>query len=491
MGKPLQVLFLAAEAEPFVKIGGLGDVAGALPPALLSLPEPPDIRLVIPYHKQIREKKLAVELVSVLEIGHASGTIQADVFMTKFDKLTVYLIDGKPFREASLVYTSDTLADGHKFTFFSLAALELCRALNWQPDIVHAHDWHTAAAVYALKTLLKEDLFFRETSTLLTVHNLPYLGNGAGPALKAFGLLPATGSHLPWWAQDMPLPLGLLTADMLSTVSHGYAQEILTPDFGSGLEDFLQTRQPDLVAILNGLDQESWNPQTDPHIRKNFNHQSLDQRGSNKSAMQEELGLPLAQDTPLLAFIGRMDQQKGVDIALDALKMIEPLDWQAIILGTGDPGIQDLATHLAEQMPDRVRTLIRFDSALSRRIYAGADMMMIPSRYEPCGLIQMIAMRYGAVPVARATGGLADTIPDYSQTRAGTGFLFEEANPHAMADALSRAISTFADKRRWPFLQKRGMQIDFSWKNSAEKYLNLYQALQSNRSTSQKSHLMI
>lgn len=486
--KPLNVLFLAAEAEPFVKIGGLGDVAGALPSALLSLPAQPDIRLVIPYHTQIKDKPLEVELVCALEINHSNGPIQADVFVTKFNNLTVYLIDGAPFREASLVYTSDTLVDGHKYTFFSLAALELCRALNWQPDVLHAHDWHTAAAVYALKTILRADSFFAGTSTLLTVHNLPYLGNGAGPALKAFGFSAASESNLPWWAQDMPLPLGLLTADKINTVSSGYAQEMLTSEFGSGLEEFLLTRQSDLVGILNGLDQETWNPQTDSLIPQKFTPKTLSKRAKNKSKLQAELGLPKQPDIPLLAFIGRMDHQKGVEIALDALDQIKEHDWQAVILGTGDSNIEGLAGQFAAESPERVRALIRFDSTLARRIYAGADMMMIPSRYEPCGLIQMISMRYGCVPVARATGGLKDTILDYDQAPSGTGFLFSQANPQSMSSALSRAITTYKDKRRWPHLQKRGMQIDFSWKQSAEKYLLLYQELVSSNLAKQKSH---
>jgi starch synthase len=477
MERNLRVLFLAAEAEPFVKIGGLGDVAGALPPALLSLPDHPDVRLVIPLHKQINQKTYKLKPVAAFEVEHAGGPIQAEVFKTNLNNLTVYLINGAPFEEAEFVYTSDTLADGYKYTFFSLAALELCRTIDWQPDIVHAHDWHTAASVYALKTNYRKDPFYQATSTLLTIHNLPYLGNGAGPALKNFGIPKASKSALPWWAQDMPLPLGLLTADKINTVSKGYAQEMLTPDFGSGLEEFLQTRQSDLIGILNGLDLDNWNPETDPYLRENFNTESLGRRAKNKTTLQNELGLSTNRDLPLLAFIGRMDHQKGVDIALEALRNIADLEWQAVILGTGDPNIEISANQLADEMPDRVRALIRFDSTLARKIYAGADIMMIPSRYEPCGLIQMISMRYGCIPVARSTGGLKDTILDYGSHRAGTGFLFPQANPDSMANALRRACTTYSDKRRWPYLQKRGMQKNFSWKKSALQYQNLYQML--------------
>ncbi len=477
MTRPMNILFLSAEAEPFVKIGGLGDVAGALPQALLALPESPDIRLAIPFYPSVQDKQVQIEPVAKFRIDHASGPIRAEVFVTTQTELPVYLIGGYPFENSDLVYTSDTMADGHKFTFFSLAALELCKVLGWKPDLVHAQDWHTASAVYALKTTYRNDDFLKDTPALLTVHNLPYLGNGAGPALKAFGLSPATESTLPWWAQDMPLPLGLLTADKINTVSAGYAEEMLTPEFGSGLDEFLATRKPDLLGILNGLDQVIWNPQTDPQIPQNFSLDSLGKRVKNKSSLQEELGFIKNPRIPLLAFIGRMDHQKGIEIALDALRLIPHLDWQAAILGTGDPSLENLVRSLETEMPDRVRALIRFDGALSRRIYAGSDIMMIPSRYEPCGLIQMIAMRYGCVPVARATGGLKDTIGDYNQSRTSTGFLFEQASPEEMALTLERAIEAYSDKRRWPYLQKRGMRKDFSWKKSAVQYFNLYQSM--------------
>lgn len=473
----LKILFLAAEAAPFVKVGGLGDVAGSLPPALIRLPQSPEIRVALPLHRQIDRSKFNLEPVTAFEIGYTKGPMRAEVFQTKLDGLTVYLINGAPIEESEFVYTSDTLADGTKFTFFSLAALELCRLLHWQPDIVHAQDWHTAPAIYALKTNLSQDRFFTDTATLLTVHNLPYLGNGAGPALKAFGLAPAEDSNLPWWAQDMPLPLGLLTADKINTVSTGYAQEMLTPEFGAGLERFLRTRQNDLIGIINGLDQDSWNPEKDESLPANFGLVTLKNRQVNKIALLKELDLDPDPVIPLLAYIGRMDHQKGVEIALAALQQVIRLPWQAVILGTGDPDIEAQARQIESEFPDRVRSIIRFDGALARRIYAGSDMMMIPSRYEPCGLIQMIAMRYGSVPVARATGGLRDTISDYEVGSASTGFLFQKASPAAMAGALRRALKIYGEKRRWIPLQKRGMQQDFSWEKSAEQYLDVYHSL--------------
>jgi starch synthase len=444
---------------------------------LRTLPEKPDLRLVLPLYPQSTLQGVKPGRVAEYTISHQEGPIKAIVFETKFNNLPVYLISGEPFSTEGPIYTPDTLADGHKFTFFSLAALELAKQLDFQPDILHTQDWHTAPAIYALKTSLQNDPFFDRTATLLTVHNLPYLGNGAGPALKAFGLEAAEGSHLPWWAQDMPLPLALLTADKINTVSEGYAQEILTKEFGSGLEEFLKTRKKDLVGIVNGLDMDGWNPQTDKSIIQKYSLETIKDRPANKIALQKETGLTEDPTVPLLAFIGRMDHQKGIEIALGALHYIKELDWQAVILGTGDPEIENQTLQLAEEFPDKVKTIVQFDPVLARHIYAGSDIMLIPSRYEPCGLIQMIAMRYGCVPVARATGGLKDTISDYNDAKKSTGFLFQQAAATDMAAAIRRALDIYPDKRRWPHLQKRGMDQDFSWEKSAQKYMAVYQEL--------------
>ncbi|HKJ27497.1 MAG TPA: glycogen/starch synthase [Anaerolineales bacterium] len=479
MAKRLKILFIASEAAPFIKVGGLGDVAGALPPALRALPEKPDLRLVIPLHPQIDQTAYTLTPVASFDVKHKKGPIKAEVYQTKLKGLPVYLIGGEPLHGEGSVYSTNTKKDGLKFTFFSLAALELAKVLDWKPDVLHAQDWHTAPAIYALKTIYQDDSFFAGIPTLLTVHNLPYLGNGTGPALKAFGLKPAKNSKLPEWAQGFPLPLALLTTDKINTVSEGYAGEMLTKPFGSGLHTFLKSRKDDLIGIVNGLDLDAWDPQTDKAIAQNFSIDALKERQANKLALQSEVGLPEAPDVPLLAFIGRMDYQKGIEIALGALRKIKSLDWQAVILGTGDPEIEEKARQLAEKFPDKVKAVIAFDGGLARRIYAGADIMMIPSRYEPCGLIQMIAMRYGCVPVARATGGLRDTIKDVDEGTGSTGFLFEKATQKDMAAALQRALAVYPDKRRWPNLQKRGMRQDFSWEKSAQQYLDVYQELAS------------
>jgi starch synthase len=474
MTSPPSVLFLASEAEPFIKIGGLGDVAGSLPGAIRKLGV--DIRLAIPLHGGIQRSHFDLSLLARVEVPHSSGLIPAEIYATTLDGLPVYLISGPPFKPDESVYSDDWAFDAHKYIFFSLAALELSRSLDQAPAILHANDWHTAAAVYWLALNRPIDPFFSHTASLLTVHNLPYLGTDGSAPMAAFGLPPARHAPLPAWAQHLPLPLGLLTADRITAVSPTYAQEILTPEFGSGLQDFLQTRASVISGILNGLDQAQWDPAVDSSLVSNFTKETVPLRAENKIALQKECGLPQDESQPLLAFIGRLNPQKGVDLIPDALHNLIDLPWQAIFLGTGMPEHETAIRNLQEQYPQRVHAAIRYDAALSRRIYAGADALLIPSRYEPCGLVQLIAMRYGCVPIVRATGGLKDTVFE----RAGdsqNGFVFTETDPLALADAIRRAIRFYAVPSRWQRLQRQGMQQDFSWKQSARAYRDVYEQL--------------
>ncbi len=471
----LKVLFLAAEAAPLVKVGGLGDVAGALPRALLDLGGV-DIRLAIPYYGEVQRRSLQLQTAALFEIPHATGPIQAKVFVTRFNEIPTYFISGTPIPPEAPVYSSDSLADGHKFTFFSLAALQLARQLDWQPDVLHANDWHTAPAVYALSVF--GEAFFSRTATLMAVHNLPYMGAGAGPALAQFGLPAAQHSPLPHWAQDIPLPLGLLTADQIVFASPTYAREVLTSEFGVGLEGFLASRGDDICGILNGIDTAAWNPETDSAIAARYNASSLDRRLENKRSLLSELGLDPDPETMLMGVVSRLDAQKGIDLIPAALHQLADAPWQAVFLASGDPALEEALRRLQADFPRRVRAVLRFDAALSRRIYAGADVLLIPSRYEPCGLTQMIAMRYGCVPLARATGGLRDTIQDFHASPAGSGFLFERADADELAAAIRRALTVYPDREAWSVLQRRGMSQDFSWDRSARQYMELYLRLQ-------------
>ncbi len=477
----IHVLFLAAEAEPFVKIGGLGDVAGALPGAVRNaskqLPESQkvDIRMALPYHFAIKQKGYKPELLGEFGVHSKKGIVPCQVYHYDLDGIPVYLLDGEPIDDSSPVYSPNPIQDGFKFVFFSLAALGLAEFLDWRVDILQANDWHTATSIYALKTLDIPSAHLLGTKTLHTLHNLPYMGFGVQQALFEYGLPPTKDKSLPEWARHAPLPLGLRYADKIVAVSPHYAEEILTPEFGCGLEDFLKTRQSAIMGIVNGLDTITWNPETDPDIPKNFSSNSLSQRRENKRALQKQFGLLKREDTPLLTLISRMDPQKGIDIALRGLKYMEDWPWQAILLGTGNPIIEDMARDLEVKYPNRVRSVIDFDSKLAHQLYAGADIFMMPSRYEPCGLSQMIAMRYGCVPVARATGGLVDTIQHISHTvNGGTGFLFDRPYPSVFANTLTRALRLYQQPQDWRQIQLNGMKIDFSWEKSALEYIQTY-----------------
>jgi len=491
----INVLFLASEAEPFIKIGGLADVAGSLPRAFnqINRVRPSDaskidVRLVIPFHPQIRHGHFLPQLVAEYPIQTMNGDILASVYSLEADGLCVYLVAGDPIDQETGVYSADLEADGYKYVFFSLASLELTYQLGWRPDILHANDWHTAATVYSLAMRRSTDPFFRSITSVLTIHNLPYLGSMTPPAMEVFRLPPADSSDLPSWAKQMALPLGLLAADAIVAVSPGYAREILTEEFASGLEGFLKTHSAKIAGILNGLDTQKWDPNTDKELIQNFSSSNFHERAANKAFLQEKMELEINPHLPLLAMVTRMDPQKGVDLAVAALRSIlqskdassKPL--QAVFLGTGNPVLENEVRQLEQDYPQAVRAHIMFNEPLSHHIYAGADILLMPSRYEPCGLSQMIAMHYGCVPIARATGGLCDTIHDPAETEESTGFLFVPAKSEGLVTAIHRALAVYTQNPPgWQEIQLRGMQQDFSWDRSAQEYMKLYKHLLAGR----------
>jgi starch synthase len=475
----MNILFLAAEAEPFVKIGGLADVAGSLPLALRALPDqistgvPLDVRLVLPFHQGVQVDAAALRPVADYSVCRGGLSIPVMVYETALDGMPVYFISGAPISNSPSVYSPDPAHDREKYAFFSIAALELIHHLDWQPEIIHANDWHTSLALYAVH--------FRQTSvghshlrTVLTVHNLAYLGGDSSEVLSAYGLMPISDLSLPIWAQYQPLPLGLLSANTIVPVSPTYAREILTPDFGCGLDPYLKTRIDNVTGILNGLDVKFWDPETDKALAACFNADQLPARKINKTALQKALELTQDGNVPLLAMVGRVDHQKGLDITFAALRKLAERSWQFVILGSGDPTLEDMARRLQSDFPGRVRAVIRYDAALSHLLYGGADMFLMPSRYEPCGLAQMIAMRYGCVPLVHATGGLKDTVQE-----GRTGFLFQEAVPDSMVAALVRALAVFAEPGQWQQFQRNDMKEDFSWTRSASQYASIYNYLMS------------
>ncbi|HSK66698.1 MAG TPA: glycogen/starch synthase [Anaerolineales bacterium] len=471
MPQTINILFLAAEAEPFVKVGGLGDVAGTLPRALRAISNENiklDVRLVLPYHTVIRPDTLRP--LGIYSIPRGSSDVQVEAFEGSLDGMPVYFLNGEPIRASGSVYSSNNKLDGEKYTFFSLAALELPQQINWTPDIIHANDWHTALAAYG-NLVRRWDEKTRRVSSIVTIHNLPFMGPDVSENLEAYGL-PLAKTDLPDWARVMPMPLGLWASDAIVAVSPTYAREILHEEFGCGLQDFLSNRTDSLRGILNGLDIASFDPQTDSTLAANFNPDSLSLRPRNKATLQERVGLPVDPDIPVLGMVTRMDVQKGVDIALKGLRMIGRQKWQLVLLGAGDPRLEAMAKKLQEEMPDRIRVETRYDARLARQIYGGADVFLMPSRYEPCGISQMISMRYGCLPLVRAVGGLQDTVTDGE-----TGFAFIEAKVKPFNDAVRRALSLYPNRERWAEMQRAGMALDFSWPHSARQYLELYKKL--------------
>ena len=473
----MKILFLAAEAEPFIKIGGLADVAGSLPLALRAIPSQVtdgvalDVRLVLPLHRAIRAEVNNLRPMAEFSVSRRDGSIPVQVFEMLSGGMPVYFINADLLSSTPAVYSPDQTADREKYTFFSLAALELIRHLNWKPDIVHANDWHTALALYALRSRHSEPALAR-TSTVITIHNLPYMGGDGSDVLSAYGLMPLNDDFMPKWAQTQPLPLGLWAADAIIPVSPTYAQEILTPDYGCGLENFLKTRADSITGVLNGLDVNCWNPATDKYLAARFTSDGLANRSINKTALQNIFELEEDAYVPLLVMIGRVDQQKGLDITFEALRMMADRNWQFVILGSGNPALENAARSLQVDFQDRVRAVIRYDDALARLLYGGADMFLMPSRYEPCGLAQMIAMRFGCVPVVHATGGLKDTVQE-----GRNGLLFQEAEAGSMVETLARAISIYARPQEWQHLQRNAMLEDFSWPRSAHQYAIIYHSL--------------
>ena len=473
----MRVLFLAAEASPLVKVGGLGDVAGELPPALSRLGI--DIRVAIPRYAHLGGHVAGLRPQVVVDVPRPSGPLPAEVYEVPTEAGQLWLVGGDPVERVPGVY-GDPAADAGKFIFFSLGALLACRATGWSPDVVHAHDWHTAPALAWMRTVAAD---WAATASVLTVHNLPFMGSGGGTALGEYGLQAAQEPLLPEWARGLPLPLGMVHADWITTVSPGYAAEIQTAAYGCGLEAFLASRSARVRGILNGIDPAVWDPASDASLASDYDLNSLERRRPNKAALQAALGLPVEPRIPLLAMVARLDAQKGVDLALEALTRLADSPWQFVLLGSGDPAIEDRARAFAELRNRHVRFVPAFDPGLARQIYAGADVVLAPSRYEPCGLVQLIAMRYGAIPLVRATGGLKDTVTPYAVGGKGTGFLFGPAEAPALADAIRGALGVYSDQRRWIGLQRRGMAQDFTWVRSARAYAELYLEAAADRRT--------
>ncbi|MBI3898281.1 MAG: glycogen synthase GlgA [Gammaproteobacteria bacterium] len=474
-----KVLFVTSEAHPLMKTGGLGDVCGSLPPALKALGS--DVRLLLPGYRSA--KAAAGELRTVAQINLRSGTSAtllegtlpgSDVVVWLVDYPPAYDRPGNPYLDTSGQPWFD---NAPRFALLCQVAVALAcgeTSIQWRPDVVHCHDWQTG--------LIPALLSSRTTrpATVFTIHNLAYQGTFPADTFAALALPAALwSSHgLEFYGQLSFMKGGLAFADRLTTVSPTYATEIQTAAFGYGLEGLLQHRADRLVGIVNGIDTAEWDPANDPHIAQRYSVGSLARKPANKTALQKLCGLPLLTDRPLLGMVGRLVEQKGIDLVLDAWPRLAEQPLQLVVLGSGESRYESAWRLARERYPDQLAVRIGYDEALAHQIEAGADMFLMPSRFEPCGLNQLYSLRYGTVPIVRRVGGLADTVIDIAIDGAATGFVFEDASADALTTTVQRALRLYADKRAWQTLALKGMQQDMSWQKSARKYIALYELAQ-------------
>lgn len=464
MSGPLRVLHVAAEVAPLVKVGGLADVVGALPGALARRGH--DVRVIVPFYSSVDATSAApVDTGQTLKVNWKSQRCEARLWLvTTGDGVTIYLVDRpKLFHRPSVYGEPDDL---NRFLFLALAALALPEAIGWQPHVLHAHDWHAAFSV-ALASRAGQS-----PATVLTVHNLAYQGWFDYRWVSESGLLELIPGkdhplHAMLWSA---LALGIHHADMVTTVSRTYAGEILTPEFGAGLDPLLRHRHSDLMGITNGLDCKLYDPSSDPLLPHRYDAAHPQGKGRNKEALQRRLGLPIEPDIPLVGSVGRLSQMKGIDIMLRAAEaLLARRRFQFVLLGTGERDLESAARALAQRHPQSVAVAAAFDESLARLIYAGSDIFFMPSRFEPCGTGQLIAMRYGSIPVARRTGGLAETILDGQ-----TGFLFDGLSVDDADAGLQRALEAYDERLAWLALVARAMAQDLTWDHPAAQYARAY-----------------
>lgn len=498
MGRPLRILVVAAEVAPFAKVGGLADVAGALPKALKAMGH--DVRIAMPCYKMIEsDPKFGVEdALPVFPVPVRPGeTEPAFVKQTAIRAdadaggIPVYLVGSpapeprKPspgyFRQATESKAVYTYAP-EPYVFFCRAVLEMLPRLRpaWKPDVIHCNDWHTGLIPVYARAFYGENSTIREAATLFTVHNLAYQGNFPRAAWASNGLHPCfyQVDGLEFYGEWSFMKGGLCFADRVNTVSENYAREIQTTEFGCGLEGLMRTldREERLCGIVNGIDYEEFNPATDPRLPTHFQADAPEGKAVCKAALQAELKLPKSKTAAVIGIVSRLADQKGLDLIHAAAEAILKLPVQLVVLGLGDPLYETYFTQLQSRYPKQVRACIRFDIELAQRIYAGSDLFLMPSRFEPCGLGQLISLRYGTLPIVRATGGLADTIQDFDpQARPdGNGFVFTDYTPEALLAAVRRAVALYGRKGVWPMLVERALSADYSWPRSAAKYAALY-----------------
>ena len=476
----------ASEMAPLVKTGGLGDVLGALPHALAELGH--EVIVCIPYYEKDINRNIELtssDIHSSVEIdGKLKSYTVSEVISSKDSFKTFVIGNDEMFGRSGLYVDPKTGKDFEdndtRFSFFAKAVIDLAQKLKWRPDIIHAHDWQTALTPVYLRTVEKDNQFFAKTKLVLTIHNMAYQGKFKTNRYRFLGLpekLIYATEPLEFYGETNFLKGGISFADKITTVSETYAAEI-QGELGCGLEGVLQKRSKDIVGILNGVDYSIWSPAKDNLIPFQFRETNLTGKSKNKAALLKEAGLSNHKGVPLFGMVSRLVEQKGLGLIIEAAEQLFSLNLQLIILGTGDKKSEQTLKSLEKKHSDNLKVYLEFDERRAHLIEAGSDIYLMPSLFEPCGLNQMYALKYGTPPIVHKVGGLADTIVDYNEeTERGTGFVFDEFTSRAMLQSIERAINLFGEKRKWTKLMKNGMKQNYSWDKSALKYSELFEKL--------------
>ena len=489
MSKPLNILFVSSEVEPFAKTGGLADVSGTLPQVIKD--QGHEIRIIMPRYGSISERKFKLhDVIRLKDIEVPIGkekkiaNVNSSFIANVKSKVQVYFLANKELYERPGIYTSpdskkDYVDNDVRFIFFCRGVLETLKRLGWQPDIIHCNDWQTGLIPAYIKTMYNHDPFFKNIKTVFTIHNLAYQGTFPAAAFGKTGLPEAEFGKdgVEFYGKLNFMKAGLVYSDVITTVSEKYAEEICsTEEFGCGLEGVLQKRKSHLHGIINGIDYNIWNPETDELIVKRYDMRTLEGKQDNKKELLAKFGLAYKVNVPLVGIISRLVDQKGLDLIKEIADDFMKLDVQFVMLAAGEKRYQDYFESLHKKYAAKMGLFIGYNDELAHLIEAGCDMYLMPSRYEPCGLNQLYSLKYGTVPIVRATGGLDDTIHDVESGN-GNGFKFKKYDSKELFKTIQRALKMYHDTAAWKKIMKNGMQQDFSWESSAKKYTNLYRNL--------------
>lgn len=475
----MNVLFVAAEGVPFSKTGGLADVIGALPKELKK--QNVDVRVVLPKYGDTPEMyKQQMKLIYRFSVHLGWRNQYCGVLELEYQGVKFYFIDNEAYFKRPGTY--GFFDDGERYAFLNRAVLECLPAIGFRPDLIHCHDWHTGM-IPVMLTQYRNQEFYKNIKTVFTIHNLQYQGVFSKSILGdmlGIGWEHFNSDGIEFHDQVSFMKGGLNYSDALTTVSPTYAQEIQTAHYGADLEGVIHRRQSFLSGILNGIDYEEWNPQTDPLLLENYTWRSFKRKERNKQKLQAELNLPICASTPMMGMVSRLVRQKGLDLLAHIMEDLVQLNIQLVVLGTGEEEYEAMIRHFAWKYPEKVSANIRFNNELAHKIYAASDVFLMPSLFEPCGLGQLIALRYGAIPIVRETGGLKDTVEPYNEeTGAGNGFSFANYNAHDMLYTIRRAVELYeqGEEGPWESLVKGAMKADYSWEQSARRYKELYESL--------------